>query len=278
MQTEEKILMLGTGHATVTHCYNSYFLLSVSGFNLLVDAGGGNGILRQLEESGMSISGINAIFVTHAHIDHVLGVVWLLRMIGEQIINGEYIGHCSIYSHKKVLTLLILVCELSLSADLMTLIKSHVDFLSIREDETISLANNFTIQPFEVQTSEPQFGFIAELPSGRTFVCHGDAPLVEDSIKYIRHADWLICEAFCLENHRFIFHPEKFHHATVAETADFAQKYSVENLIIYHTEDSNLTERKHQYTSEASRFFKGNIFVPDDLEKINLKTKLNIYF
>lgn len=278
MQTEERILMLGTGHATVTHCYNSCFLLSVPGFNLLVDAGGGNGILQQLEKSGTSISDINAIFVTHAHTDHALGVVWLLRMIGEQILNGNYIGHCTIYSHEKVLTLLTVICELSLSADLMALIKNHVDFVSIRENEAICLNNNFAIKPFELQSSEPQFGFIADLPSGKTFVCHGDAPLVENSTKYIQHANWLICEAFCLENHRFIFHPEKIHHATVAETADFAHKCGIENLIIYHTEDSNLTERKQQYISEASQYFTGNIFVPNDLEKINLKTIPNIYF
>lgn len=50
MWTEERLVMLGTGHATVTRCYNACFLLSVPGCNLLVDAGGGNGILRQLED------------------------------------------------------------------------------------------------------------------------------------------------------------------------------------------------------------------------------------
>lgn len=43
-----KITMLGTGNATVTHIYNTCFTLQTSTTLLLVDAGGGNGILTQL--------------------------------------------------------------------------------------------------------------------------------------------------------------------------------------------------------------------------------------
>lgn len=42
-----QIIMLGTGNATVTQCYNTCFLLETSTTRLLVDAGGGNGVLRQ---------------------------------------------------------------------------------------------------------------------------------------------------------------------------------------------------------------------------------------
>ena len=43
-----KITMLGTGHATVTKCYNTCFTISENGKHFLVDAGGGNGILWML--------------------------------------------------------------------------------------------------------------------------------------------------------------------------------------------------------------------------------------
>ena len=46
-----KITMLGTGHATVTNCYNTCFTISENNKHFLVDAGGGNGILKQLEDS-----------------------------------------------------------------------------------------------------------------------------------------------------------------------------------------------------------------------------------
>ena len=44
----EKIHVLGTGNAMVTQCYNTCYVLEADGQYLLVDCGGGNGILRQL--------------------------------------------------------------------------------------------------------------------------------------------------------------------------------------------------------------------------------------
>lgn len=42
----------------------------------LVDAGGGNGILSQLDKAGIPLESIHNIFVTHTHNDHILGMVW----------------------------------------------------------------------------------------------------------------------------------------------------------------------------------------------------------
>ena len=44
----------------------------------------------------------------------------------------------------------------------------------------------------------------------------------------------------------------------------------VKNLILYHTEEKTLANRKENYTREAAENFKGRIFVPDDLEVIEL--------
>lgn len=56
MQTKNYITMLGTGNALVTRCYNTCFTLhSMGGALMLVDAGGGNGILTQLERAGYSV-------------------------------------------------------------------------------------------------------------------------------------------------------------------------------------------------------------------------------
>lgn len=71
-----KITMLGTGNATVTHIYNTCFTLQTSTTLLLVDAGGGNGILTQLRKADIQIADIHHLFVTHSHTDHVLGVIW----------------------------------------------------------------------------------------------------------------------------------------------------------------------------------------------------------
>ena len=43
---------------------------------------------------------------------------------------------------------------------------------------------------------------------------------------------------------------------------------NVPNLILYHTEDDNIERRKALYTAEGRLYYKGNLYVPDDLECI----------
>lgn len=44
-----ELTMLGTGNAAVTECYNTCFALREKDEYVLVDAGGGNGILSRLK-------------------------------------------------------------------------------------------------------------------------------------------------------------------------------------------------------------------------------------
>ena len=53
----------------------------------------------------------------------------------------------------------------------------------------------------------------------------------------------------------------------VRETAN---KLGVENLVLYHTEDKNLPRRKELYTREGREYFAGGLYIPDDLERIQL--------
>ena len=87
-----KLTILGTGNAAVSECYNTCFVLSDKEEHFLVDAGGGNRILKLLKDAGIELEDIHDIFVTHEHIDHVLGVIWLIRMIGQRMNQGRYEG------------------------------------------------------------------------------------------------------------------------------------------------------------------------------------------
>ena len=64
-----KLTMLGTGHAIVTKCYNTCFVLQENEHYFLVDGGGGNQLLQQLERAKIDWKQIKHIFVTHKHID-----------------------------------------------------------------------------------------------------------------------------------------------------------------------------------------------------------------
>ena len=108
--TEEKnyeLLMLGTGNAMVTNCYNTCFAIQYNANYFLVDAGGGNGILHQMEQANMNIGNLHDMFVTHGHTDHVLGAIWVIRKIASMMENNGYEGNFTVYCHnvvKKFLT------------------------------------------------------------------------------------------------------------------------------------------------------------------------------
>lgn len=65
-----KLTLLGTGNAMATRCYNTCFALRSGAACFLVDAGGGNGVLRQLELAQLPTESIEGMFITHAFCDH----------------------------------------------------------------------------------------------------------------------------------------------------------------------------------------------------------------
>ena len=66
------------------------------------------------------------------------------------------------------------------------------------------------------------------------------------------------------------FKPYEKHHSTVKEACETAQSLNIPNLILYHTEEENLKDRKSLYTQEGKEYYSGNLYVPDDLETFEI--------
>lgn len=267
---KSELIMLGTGNAIVTRCYNTCFVVKTGGTALLVDAGGGNGILSQLEKAGVAFNDLHDMFITHAHTDHILGAVWVIRMVIHGISNGSYTGSFRVYSHDRALQVLMQICRMTLSPKDLSVLERAVRFCEVKDKESFR-AGDMGLQCFDIlSTKEKQYGFRTLLPDGKSLVCLGDEPYNEANRNYAEGADWLLCEAFCLYRERDIFKPYEKHHSTALEAGILAEQLKVKNLLLYHTEDRSLDARKRSYTEEAARNFSGNIFVPDDLERIVL--------
>ena len=108
------------------------------------------------------------------------------------------------------------------------------------------------------------------LPDGQVLTCLGDEPCNPACLDYARGADWLLTEAFCLYEDRDTFKPYEKHHSTALDGAKMAAELEVKNLVLYHTEDKTIATRKIRYTAEAKSVFPGAVYVPDDLEVIEL--------
>ena len=268
-----QITMLGTGNATVSQIYNTCFVLQTPSTLMLVDAGGGNGILSQLKKVNVQISDIHHLFVTHAHTDHVLGVIWVIRMVAQ---CKGYEGLLHVYGNDKVMKVIKTIIDMILAKKQLAKVAERVVFHQLEDGDCFEVGD-MKLECFDIQsTKEKQFGFRAELPSSDesdkplVLACLGDEPYNEQNRRYIVGADWMMCEAFCLYADRDTFKPYEKCHSTALDAGKLAEELGVKNLILYHTEEKTLANRKENYTREAAKNFKGRIFVPDDLEVIEL--------
>ena len=272
-KTTTQITMLGTGNATVSQIYNTCFVLQTPSTLMLVDAGGGNGILAQLKKINVQISDIHHLFVTHAHTDHVLGGIWVIRMVAQ---CKGYEGLLHVYGNDKVIKVIKTIIDMILAKKQLAKVAERVVFHQLEDGDCFEVGG-IKLECFDIQSAkEKQFGFRAELPSsdesGKPLVlaCLGDEPYNEQNRRYIVGADWMMCEAFCLYADRDTFKPYEKCHSTALDAGKLAEELGVKNLILYHTEEKTLANRKENYTREAAENFKGRIFVPDDLEVIEL--------
>lgn len=68
----EELYVLGTGNATAVWSYNTCFAIKDEEDIFLTDSGGGNGILKILEEMDLGLEKIHHVFISHCHMDHCL--------------------------------------------------------------------------------------------------------------------------------------------------------------------------------------------------------------
>ena len=236
----EKLIVLGTGNASVTHCFNTCFALRHGEEYLLVDAGGGNGILAALEQQQIPLEQIHHIFVTHAHSDHILGMAWMIRMIGTKMNKGTYQGTLSIYCHKELEEAIKTIASLTVQAKICRHFDERIQF-HVVEDGTVLdiLGSRFTFLDIR-STKAKQTGFSCVTSNGIRVAFPGDEP----------------CPDFLFDIFR--------------DACELAQSLSIKNLILWHTEDKDITHRKERYLAEGTPVYAGNLYVPDDGEQFSL--------
>ena len=260
----EKLIVLGTGNAQAIHCYNTCFAMQKGREYFLVDAGGGNGILSALEQAGIPLEHIHHIFITHAHNDHILGMVWMIRMIGASMNQGRYEGSLHIYCHKELEPVIRTLTTLTVGEKFYQHFDERMLFhIAADGDSKNILGDQVTF--FDIRSvKEKQFAFSMNMEHGTTLAFLGDEPCRDHLIPYVRETDWLLHEAFCLYRQRDIFHPYEKSHSTVKDACSLAESLSVKNLILWHTEDKDLSHRQQSYLLEGQQYYHGNLYVPAD--------------
>ncbi len=264
-----QINVLGTGHATATECFNTCFTISNNDFEyFLVDSGGGNGILRQLKQSKIEIEKIKNVFISHIHMDHILGVLWLIRIWVRKFYKKELTEPICVYGNDEVITSLKNLCDIIIPKDFLYLINDKIKFIEIHDNEVIEIME-MKIDFFDLHAKKAkQYGFTI---NNNLFTFIGDETCDKSIEKLLYKSEWLWADAYMAGEEAEKYDPiSKHHHSTVKYIAELAERMQVKNLILSHTIDTNLQLRKVVFGDDAKKFFNGNIFVPDDLEIIKI--------
>lgn len=266
----EALYVFGTGNAVVTRCYNTCFAIRCGEEYFMVDAGGGNGILGILENMEVPLNRIHHIFVTHEHNDHILGIVWMVRMIATAMKKDGYSGHLNIYCHEDLAETIRTLCRLTLQGKFFQMIDDRIHLIPVRDGEKRQILDRETTF-FDIRsTKAKQYGFTLRLLNGKKLTCAGDEPCNPACVPYVEGSSWLLHEAFCLYEDRERFKPYEKHHSTVRDACLLAEQLHIPNLVLWHTEDKCLARRKERYIKEGKAYFSGNLYVPDDREILPL--------
>lgn len=262
--------MLGTGNAMTTACYQTCFILQEREQLFLVDGGGGNGLLKQLKAAGIDWRDIREMFITHKHIDHLGGILWMVRMILQHLYEKDYEGDAVLYGPEEVIDTVRRISEMIFMPEEVAFFGKRLFLVPLRDGDTVEIAGHRTTV-FDVHSPKTvQFGFSMHYAPGKTLVCLGDEPYREVVKKYVEGATWLMAEAFCQEADEERFRPYEKNHSTVRSAAVAAEASGVKNLLLYHTEDEHLANRKALYSAEGKRYFSGRLEIPDDLEVLEI--------
>ena len=166
---KEELIALGTGNAAVTKCFNTCFAIKdEQGRYFLVDTGGGNGILTQLEKAGIPVNEIHHIFITHEHTDHLLGVIWLIRIIGTAMTKGKYEGNLQIYCHSDLVEKIDTIAKLIIQPKFYKMVGERILFVPLYDGDEKDILN-YKVRFFDILSKKAkQFAFTMK----ETFLNH----------------------------------------------------------------------------------------------------------
>lgn len=266
-----RLTVLGTGHGTATECYNTCFTISEKDEYFLVDAGGGNGILKQLKSAKISEEKIKAMFISHTHTDHIMGAIWVIRVIGRKYLVEDYNIPFFIYGNNEVIKAIRQVCNAVLPEKFNNLFENKIKLIEVDTGDTVEILKN-KVTFFDINAKKvKQTGFYMYLNEKEKFTFIGDETCSDTTEEYVKDSKWLFADAYMAGEEAEIYNPiKKHHHSTVKFVANLSEKLYVKNIILSHTIDTDLEHRKNTFTEDAKKYFSGNVFVPDDLEIIEL--------
>lgn len=111
---------------------------------------------------------------------------------------GRYEGELTIWCDPSVREGLCQMARITLQKKMTDRLGDRILFHDISDGQTDTILGR-KVTFFDIHSTKmKQMGFTMELAGGGKLCCLGDEPYNPACAAYVRGADWLLCEAFCL--------------------------------------------------------------------------------
>ena len=279
-----KVTLLGTGNPRpAAERFGPSILVAAGGEKLLFDCGRGATI--RLYQQKISFAEVSALFLTHLHSDHTVGIpdLWLtgwimgratpLRVWGpvgtkQMMTDLEKAYAFDIHTRRDV--------DEKLPATGVTVVARDI-FEGIVYDEHAIKVTAFTVDHGPVK---PAFGYRVDY-RGHSVVLSGDTRFSENLVRFAQGTDVLVHEVLDLDAYRAadkIFSPEQIqkviaHHTTAEEAGDVFSRVKPKLAVYSHIVPPNAPN----LVRDTRKTYSGPLEVGEDLMTIEIGETVRVH-
>jgi len=256
-----KLTILGSGtYQPEKDRVGSGYLIETGKSKICFDFG--RGVINRLLEAGVHVNQIDAIFISHWHIDHIADIAPLIHITiaAPADLATDWIprkSHLKIYGPKGTIEKVQALKEIGLLGHKSA---PEMEIFDIKAGDNIK-SDNWQVKAFDVihnPNSNP-LGYRLE-SEGRVFAYSGDTGVCEGLKQTISKADLAVVEAGWPEEVK----PKT--HMTGPQAGKIAQESEVKKLVLTHMAPYYLKNFDPQ--KDAQKYFKGEVILARDLIKI----------
>jgi ribonuclease Z len=278
-----KVTLLGTGSPPpVMNRFGPSTLVEAGGERLLFDAG--RGALQRLFQMQVPIKDVHALFLTHLHSDHVVGIpdLWLTGWV-----NGRREVPFRVWGPKGTKAMmehLDKAFDFDIRNRLYDDRPSPQGIVVLAQDITEGVVyerDGVRVMAFEVDHHpiKPAFGYRIDY-AGRSVVLSGDTRLSENLIRHAQGADVVIHEVVAPDSlQRAGYAPERAkaiidHHVTPEQAGQVFTRVKPRLAVYSHIVLPSATEQ--DLVPATRKTYSGPLEVGDDLMVIEVGDKIEI--
>lgn len=258
-----KIVILGTCANQTANREGVSFILSHKGQNILVDTG--PGVVRQIYRSGYFCTDIQNIIVTHSHGDHTLGYPYVIfGHFYDRLEGKKGPTKINIYGTEEIckgLDAMLHFCYIPEKYPF------SIEYIYLPDDIIYKFnIGSFHVTSAPVNHTTPTLGLRFEI-EGKTLAYSSDTLACGNVVELAKNANLLIHEGFvtCEKEELAL----KVKHATARMAGETAVQANAKSLALVHLFPP-FVGRELDLIDEAKNFFKGKIWVPEELSEIEL--------